>query len=97
MFGILQLGFITIFLSEALISGYTTGAAVQVLTSQLRYFVGLSSSDVDVEPGAFELPKVVCVRVCMCACVCACVRACVYVCTCVPVCVCVCVIIALIL
>ena len=58
IFGVLQFGFITIFLSDALVSGYTTGAAVHVFSSQLRHIVGLSSSDVMVEPGLFALPRV---------------------------------------
>ena len=58
IFGVLQFGFITIFLSDALVSGYTTGAAVHVFSSQLRHIVGLRSSDVMVEPGLFALPKV---------------------------------------
>ena len=100
--GVLQLGFITIFLSEALVSGYTTGAAVHVFSSQLRHVVGLDSADVKVDPGAFSLPRV-CVRVCVCTCVCMCVwiyvclcvyiyvRVCVLVCVCVYMCVYVCV------
>ncbi|XP_065886960.1 prestin-like isoform X2 [Dysidea avara] len=57
VFGALQFGFITIFLSDALVSGYTTGAAVHVFSSQLRHIVGLSSSAVKVEPGLFQLPQ----------------------------------------
>jgi len=58
IFGAAQFGFITIFLSDALVSGYTTGAAVHVFSSQLRHIVGLSSSAVKVEPGLFALPRV---------------------------------------
>ena len=65
----MQLGFITIFLSDALVSGYTTGAAVHVFSSQLRHIVGLDSSEVQVDPGAFSLPQVcVCIYVLMCVC-----------------------------
>ena len=46
------------FLSEPLVSGYTTGAAVHVFTSQLRHIVGVPSSAVRVDPGVFALPKV---------------------------------------
>lgn len=53
--GLLQLGFITIFLSEPLVSGYTTGAACHVFTSQLRHITGI---DVDVPPGIFRVPRV---------------------------------------
>ena len=78
------------FLSEPLVSGYTTGAAVHVFTSQLRHIVGVPSSAVRVDPGVFALPRVcdfstvfqfVCcnsayvfVCVCVCVCVCACVH-----------------------
>ena len=68
----MQLGFITIFLSDALVSGYTTGAAVHVFSSQLRHVVGLSSSEVKVDPGAFSLPQVCVLCLCVCVCVCMC-------------------------
>ena len=38
--GCFQMGFITIFLSEPLISGYTTGAALLVVTTQLPHMLG---------------------------------------------------------
>ena len=41
MFGKLGLGFVTTFMSEYLIGGFTTGVAVQVLTSQAKLVVGL--------------------------------------------------------
>ena len=53
--GIFKLGFITIFLSTPLISGYTTGAAIHVFSSQLKHITGL---DIDVPPGIFRVPKV---------------------------------------
>jgi len=65
LFGFLQLGFITTFLSEPLVSGYTTGAAVHVFTSQLRHLVGVPSADVRVDPGVFSLPRV-CYNLCLC-------------------------------
>ncbi|GAB6029790.1 hypothetical protein CHUAL_005505 [Chamberlinius hualienensis] len=40
--GILQLGTLSVYLSDMLISGFTTGAAVQSLTSQLKYLLGVS-------------------------------------------------------
>ena len=58
LFGFLRLGFMTTFLSEPLVSGYTTGAAVHVFTSQLRHIVGVPSSAVRVDPGVFALPRV---------------------------------------
>ncbi|XP_036616958.1 chloride anion exchanger [Trichosurus vulpecula] len=40
--GILQIGFIVIYLSESLISGFTTAAAIQVLVSQLKFIFQLT-------------------------------------------------------
>ncbi|XP_047492582.1 prestin-like isoform X2 [Penaeus chinensis] len=39
--GLLQLGSLSVFLSEMLVSGFTTGAAFHVLTSQVKYLFGL--------------------------------------------------------
>ncbi|XP_069485254.1 chloride anion exchanger-like [Ambystoma mexicanum] len=39
--GVLQIGFIVVYLSDALISGFTTAAAILVLVSQLKYVFGL--------------------------------------------------------
>ncbi|XP_068128787.1 chloride anion exchanger-like [Hyperolius riggenbachi] len=39
--GLLQVGFIVIYLSDALISGFTTAAAIHVLISQLKFVLGL--------------------------------------------------------
>ncbi|ELK01309.1 Chloride anion exchanger [Pteropus alecto] len=39
--GILQIGFVVIYLSESLISGFTTAAAVHVLVSQLKFIFQL--------------------------------------------------------
>ena len=57
MMALFQLGFITIFLSEPLISGYTTGAAVHVFTSQLQHITGLGET-IRVTPGLFRIPRV---------------------------------------
>ncbi|CAL4185526.1 unnamed protein product, partial [Meganyctiphanes norvegica] len=40
--GLLQLGSLSVFLSDMLISGFTTGAAVHVVTSQVNYLFGLN-------------------------------------------------------
>ncbi|GAB6029461.1 hypothetical protein CHUAL_005217 [Chamberlinius hualienensis] len=40
--GILQLGSLSVYLSETLVSGFTTGAAVLVFTSQVKYVLGIS-------------------------------------------------------
>ncbi|ROT75399.1 putative solute carrier family 26 member 6 isoform X6 [Penaeus vannamei] len=39
--GLLQLGSLSVFLSEMLVSGFTTGAAFHVMTSQVKYLFGL--------------------------------------------------------
>ncbi|XP_033889498.1 chloride anion exchanger-like [Acipenser ruthenus] len=39
--GLLQVGFIVIYLSETLISGFTTAAAIHILVSQLKFILGL--------------------------------------------------------
>uniref|UniRef100_A0A2I2YT24 Solute carrier family 26 member 3 n=1 Tax=Gorilla gorilla gorilla TaxID=9595 RepID=A0A2I2YT24_GORGO len=41
-FGILRIGFVVIYLSESLISGFTTAAAVHVLVSQLKFMFQLT-------------------------------------------------------
>lgn len=40
--GLLRLGFVTIFLSHAVVSGFTSGAAIIIGLSQLKYFFGYS-------------------------------------------------------
>jgi sulfate transporter 4 len=46
--GLLQLGFITIFLSHAVVSGFTTGAAVIIGLSQLKYIFGYNIPKSDI-------------------------------------------------
>uniref|UniRef100_A0A8C6K1A7 SLC26A/SulP transporter domain-containing protein n=1 Tax=Melopsittacus undulatus TaxID=13146 RepID=A0A8C6K1A7_MELUD len=43
LLGILQFGFIVIYLSQSLISGFTTAAAVHVVVSQLKFMLQLST------------------------------------------------------
>ena len=57
----MRFGFITIFLSDALISGFTTGAAFHIATSQVKHLVGMDIPRADTS-GFFSLFKV-CVRV----------------------------------
>lgn len=40
--GLLQVGFIVIYLSDTMISGFTTAAAVHILVSQLKFVLGLT-------------------------------------------------------
>lgn len=42
LLGIFQFGFIVIYLSQSLISGFTTAAAVHVLVSQLKFMFQLT-------------------------------------------------------
>uniref|UniRef100_A0A3B3T3B2 Solute carrier family 26 member 3, tandem duplicate 2 n=1 Tax=Paramormyrops kingsleyae TaxID=1676925 RepID=A0A3B3T3B2_9TELE len=41
-FGLVQAGFIVTYLSDVLISGYTTAAAIHILVSQLKFVLGLN-------------------------------------------------------
>ncbi|KAL8212549.1 UNVERIFIED_CONTAM: hypothetical protein K2H54_050480 [Gekko kuhli] len=50
--GLLQFGFVAIYLSEPLVRGYTTAASVQVLISQLKYIFGF---DVEEYSGPLSL------------------------------------------
>lgn len=40
--GFLQIGFMVVYLSESLISGFTTAAAIHVLVSQLKFILQLN-------------------------------------------------------
>ena len=53
--GFLRLGFITIFLSDPLISGFTTGAACWVFTSQIKHIIAIYPERYS---GPFALVKV---------------------------------------
>lgn len=39
--GVLQVGFIVMYLSDTLVSGFTTAAAIHILVSQLKFVLGL--------------------------------------------------------
>ncbi len=48
----LKLGFITLFLSDPLVSGYTAAAAFTIFVTQVKFIFGLSPSDVsDIHSG----------------------------------------------
>ncbi|KAK9406654.1 sulfate transporter-like [Crotalus adamanteus] len=40
--GLFQVGFISVFLSDSLLSGFVTGASLTILTSQAKYLLGLN-------------------------------------------------------
>ena len=54
--GVLRLGFVTIYLADPLISGFTTGAACHVFTSQVKYVLGIKVQRYN---GALKLIKVI--------------------------------------
>lgn len=39
--GVFQVGFVSVYLSDALLSGFATGASLTILTSQVKYILGL--------------------------------------------------------
>ncbi|XP_034545971.1 sulfate transporter isoform X2 [Notolabrus celidotus] len=39
--GIFQIGFVSVYLSDSLLSGFATGASLTILTSQVKYLLGL--------------------------------------------------------
>ncbi|XP_076005268.1 sulfate transporter-like [Genypterus blacodes] len=41
LMGIFQVGFISVYLSDSLLSGFATGTSLTILTSQLKYLLGL--------------------------------------------------------
>lgn len=53
--GVLKLGFVTTYMSDPLIAGFTTGTAVHVGTSQVKYIFGLKIPRTD---GLFQVIKV---------------------------------------
>lgn len=55
LMGTLRLGSLSVLLSAELVSGFTTGAAIHVLTSQIRNLLGLSLPR---RNGLFKIPMV---------------------------------------
>jgi len=54
--GLLRLGFVAVYLSDPIVSGFTTGAAILVFTSQVKHILGLPN--VPRYTGAFAVVKV---------------------------------------
>lgn len=54
LMGLLKLGFVAVYLSDPIISGFTTGAAILVFTSQVKHILGL---EVPRYSGAFAVVK----------------------------------------
>ncbi|KAK5621539.1 hypothetical protein CRENBAI_001593 [Crenichthys baileyi] len=44
--GILQVGFVVMYLSDTLVSGFTTAAAIHILVSQLKFVLGLQTLEI---------------------------------------------------
>jgi SulP family sulfate permease len=42
LLGALRLGFVTVFIPEPALSGFTTGASIIIITSNVKYFLGIS-------------------------------------------------------
>lgn len=40
--GLFQAGFVSVYLSDSLLSGFATGASLTILTSQVKYILGLT-------------------------------------------------------
>ena len=55
---LVKLGVVTLFLSDAFISGYTTAATFSILVTQLPVMLGESVTDASVEPGPGVTPRV---------------------------------------
>ena len=54
----LKLGVISLFLSDALISGYTAAAAFVIVVTQIAPLLGMRGADSTVDPGLFVTPRV---------------------------------------
>ena len=55
---LLKIGFITLFLSDALVSGYTAAAAFTILFTQFKFLFGLDREAARVESGLATTPRV---------------------------------------
>ncbi|XP_066572589.1 sulfate transporter isoform X2 [Amia ocellicauda] len=42
LMGVFQVGFVSVYLSDALLSGFATGASITILTSQVKYLLGIT-------------------------------------------------------
>ena len=56
--GIIRLGFVAVYLSDPLVSGFTTGAAFHIFSSQVKHFFGLTIPP-EASSGVFSLFKVI--------------------------------------
>ena len=56
--GLFKLGFITILLSDSLVSGYTAAAAFTIMITQIKFLFGLPRALAAIPSGPFVTPKV---------------------------------------
>ena len=56
--GLFKLGFITILLSDSLVSGYTAAAAFTIMITQIKFLFGLPRDQAAIPSGPFVTPKV---------------------------------------
>ena len=55
---LLKFGFITIFLSDSLVSGYTAAAAFTIMITQIKFLFGLPAELAAIPSGPFVTPRV---------------------------------------
>ena len=55
---LLKFGFITIFLSDSLVSGYTAAAAFTIMITHIKFLFGLPTRLAAIPSGPFVTPKV---------------------------------------
>ena len=56
--GLFKIGFITILLSDSLVSGYTAAAAFTIMITQVKFLFGLPRELAAIPSGPFVTPKV---------------------------------------
>jgi MFS superfamily sulfate permease-like transporter len=56
--GLFKLGFMTILLSDSLVSGYTAAAAFTIMITQIKFLFGLPRDQAAIPSGPFVTPKV---------------------------------------
>ena len=56
--GLFKFGFMTVLLSDSLVSGYTAAAAFTIMITQIKFLFGLPSDLAAVPSGPFVTPKV---------------------------------------
>ena len=65
MMSLLKVGFITLFLSDALVSGYTAAAAFTIFITQIKFLFGFDREEAAVKSGIATTPRVSTMIMCM--------------------------------